>query len=464
MRALGRTSAWLAGISAWFLLLASLLGGVFFLTHAYGFYEVEYAKYDAAADIGVSYEDLMSITEGVLDYLNGKRDNLDMQAQINGEWTEVFTQREKDHMVDVLALVRLGRWGLVVSLLLGGALLALAIVLAARSRRGRRMCVGYLIGAGSFLLVFGAIALCFVADFTKAFYIFHTIFFSNDLWMLPSDAVMIKMVPQAFFSDCALLLAGFFGGFLLLSCAAAFVCALCFKTPPPQEDQPMLRPRRGRDGESYYQIRERSQERPAADEIFQRLGLKEEELEELQVEADEKPFAPTRPEPLSAATASEQEPPTQKPAADMPAKTNLRLEMKLDLRILETENGLELVPDPEKPLDIRVHAAKGELSMLVQAMEKQGDRISLQAPGLTDAAALRHLRVQPPADKPQAESPSAPAVPAAPAAPAAPDAPPAPSAPLAEEHSPSVEELLARMNEMMRGYPQDEDRGEGDGR
>lgn len=67
----------------------------------------------------------------MLDYLNGKRDNLDMQAQINGEWTEVFTQREKDHMVDVLALVRLGRWGLVVSLLLGGALLALAIVLAA---------------------------------------------------------------------------------------------------------------------------------------------------------------------------------------------------------------------------------------------------------------------------------------------------------------------------------------------
>lgn len=104
--------------------------------------------------------------------------------------------------------------------------------------------------AGSFLLVFGAIALCFVVDFTKAFYIFHTIFFSNDLWMLPSDAVMIKMVPQAFFSDCALLLAGFFGGFLLLSCAAAFVCALCFKTPPPQEDQPMLRPRRGGTGKA----------------------------------------------------------------------------------------------------------------------------------------------------------------------------------------------------------------------
>lgn len=40
----------------------------------------------------------------LLDYTQGKRGNLDVQAVINGQVQEVFNQREKDHMVDVQAL------------------------------------------------------------------------------------------------------------------------------------------------------------------------------------------------------------------------------------------------------------------------------------------------------------------------------------------------------------------------
>lgn len=131
MRALGRTSAWLAGISAWFLLLASLLGGVFFLTHAYGFYEVEYAKYDAAADIGVSYEDLMV-------HHGGRAGLPQRQARQPGHAGPdqrgmdrgLYPEGKGPHG----GCARPGApWalGLVVSLLLGWGALGLAIVLAA---------------------------------------------------------------------------------------------------------------------------------------------------------------------------------------------------------------------------------------------------------------------------------------------------------------------------------------------
>jgi len=73
-------AAILSAAAAWMLLLAMLLTGVVFCTTSMAFYEHEYEKYDNAATIGISDEGLMEVTEGLLDYLWGKRDNLDMQA------------------------------------------------------------------------------------------------------------------------------------------------------------------------------------------------------------------------------------------------------------------------------------------------------------------------------------------------------------------------------------------------
>ena len=112
-------AAALSAAAAWMLLIAMLLAGVFFCTASTAFYEHEYEKYDNAATIGVTDKTLMEITDGLLDYLWGRRDNLDMQAEINGEVREVFSQREKDHMVDVLVLIKLAR-GAMIALFIGG--------------------------------------------------------------------------------------------------------------------------------------------------------------------------------------------------------------------------------------------------------------------------------------------------------------------------------------------------------
>ena len=83
-------AAVLSAAAAWMLLIAMLLAGVFICTTSKAFYEHEYDKYDNAATIGVTDETLMEITDGLLDYLWGRRENLDMQAEINGEMREVF--------------------------------------------------------------------------------------------------------------------------------------------------------------------------------------------------------------------------------------------------------------------------------------------------------------------------------------------------------------------------------------
>ena len=138
--------------------------------------------------------------------------------------------------------------------------------------------------------------------------------------------------------------------------------------------------------------------------------------------------------------------------------TNFRLEMKLDLRILETEAGLELVPDPNKPLDIRVAASRGELNMLVQALEGSKDKqLHLNVGGEEPVRAL---------DEPEGfaalEAPapaSRPAQPAGEAHRAETHRAERPAAPRPQEGhpaagaAPSVEELLRRMNEMLRDFP-----------
>ena len=93
----------LSAVAAWLLLLSMLLTGVFICTTSRAYYRHEYQKYGQAQNIGIDDDGLMRITNALLDYLWGSRDSLDMQAEINGQLREVFTQREKDHMVDVRA-------------------------------------------------------------------------------------------------------------------------------------------------------------------------------------------------------------------------------------------------------------------------------------------------------------------------------------------------------------------------
>ena len=143
-------AAVLSALAAWLLLLSMALLGVFICTTSRSFYAYEYAKYGQAETIGISDEGLMRVTNALLDYLWGSRDTLDMQAEIGGEMREVFSDREKAHMVDVRNLVILARTVMVAAFVAGSALWVVGCFLGKKKPGGVRASgIGYLAGAGS---------------------------------------------------------------------------------------------------------------------------------------------------------------------------------------------------------------------------------------------------------------------------------------------------------------------------
>lgn len=107
-----------------------------------------------------------------------------------------FSASEIDHMVDVYALFKLMRTLTV--FILGLAALCLYILsLRTGWRRALKMTGESAIGVLVALLLFSIIV---ALNFHAAWFKFHEIFFSNDLWLMdPGKDLMIQMLPEPFF-------------------------------------------------------------------------------------------------------------------------------------------------------------------------------------------------------------------------------------------------------------------------
>lgn len=188
----------MSAIAGIFIILAIVLGAVNLMCFDRGFYQAEYQKLGTAAFIGMSQEDLDRATEVLLDYLQDKRDDLDMSAQVDGQARQVFNQREIDHMADVKSLYQ-GAMNVGTVVAIVGALTLAAMFLC---RQKKPMLKGYLWGNGVFILLFGILAIYAAVDFNTFWVSFHHIFFTNDLWILnPATDILIMMVPEQFFFD-----------------------------------------------------------------------------------------------------------------------------------------------------------------------------------------------------------------------------------------------------------------------
>ncbi len=424
-------AAILSAAAAWLLLLAMLLTGVFVCTTSTAFYEREYEKYDNAATIGISDEGLMEVTEGLLDYLWGKRDNLDMQMEIRGEVQEVFSQREKDHMVDVRYLIELARVALYISLPLGAALWGLAALMMRKVKGGMKWCgIGYLSGAGALFVGVGVVVLFAMRDFTAVFIKFHEIFFTNDLWLLNYDDMLIMMVPEPFFVDCAVLIAVIFGIGFLATIALAIVM-ICVRRRKKRKDAMPIQAISDKNGESFYKIEQsETEERPDASEIFARMGLEEEEEDE----AAEEAFCVDSVEPMVLPVEEENE----EVEAAMPnvitgevpvdaaglSDVSVRFEMKLDLKVEKTADGKVLLTmDPNKKPQVQLSSNPGQLTFTIY----------------DEPAALEDKQVQALPESVKAEESRASVQPRA----------------AASGPAPSPEELLRQMDELMKGFPKE---------
>lgn len=192
-----------------------------------GYFETEYEKYQVLDHLPpMSMEELLNVTEEMMDYLRGDREDLHVfYTDADGQEHEFFNEREIAHMEDVRDLfvgaIHL-RW-------LCLALIILALVILKGTKASlltvlpRSLCAG----AAAFLGVLGILAAVIASDFSKYFVVFHHIFFDNDLWILdPRTDLLINIVPEGFFSDTALRIGGLYGilvlAFLLISVVLIF--------------------------------------------------------------------------------------------------------------------------------------------------------------------------------------------------------------------------------------------------
>jgi len=138
-----------------------------------GYFEKEYTKYEVLKDLpAMTMKDLLEVTDEMMDYLRGDREDL--------------------HVMTVICL-----------------------------------------GTGLFFGLIAALAAIISTDFTKYFIMFHHIFFSNDLWILdPSTDMLINIVPEGFFMDTAGRIAFTFGSLSLILFAVCLALTLKHKHRP----------------------------------------------------------------------------------------------------------------------------------------------------------------------------------------------------------------------------------------
>ena len=203
----------LAFATAALTVLLAVLTAVRVVAFSRAFYAASYSELRTASSMGISQAKLDEATEALLNYLEGRRDDLDLRVlRQDGVEEAFFKTHEIAHMADVRDLYR-GAMTLR-NAAFGLLLLNFVFLLALWLRRGKRakgarvsawpgrLRQAYLLGVGFCLVVLAAVALYAALDFETFWTAFHRIFFRNDLWLLdPSSDRLIMMVPSAFFSS-----------------------------------------------------------------------------------------------------------------------------------------------------------------------------------------------------------------------------------------------------------------------
>ncbi|MBS3988279.1 MAG: TIGR01906 family membrane protein [Erysipelothrix sp.] len=161
------------------------------------FFEWFYSQNDTASLLGMSTPDLMRATKQLLAYMLDQADSIQSVVIVNNQSTNMFNQKEIDHMVDVLALIRMMRITMFFSITITAILIftqrtSHSFINLLKQTYG--LALGILSGFIGGLTVFAII------DFRSFWIVFHQVLFSNDLWLLdPRTDRLVNMVPLNFF-------------------------------------------------------------------------------------------------------------------------------------------------------------------------------------------------------------------------------------------------------------------------
>lgn len=174
-------------------------------------YNRSFIKHNIEEVSGKNLEDLDTIAEDLVLYLDGKASEEILQAN--------FNEREVLHMVDVKELFSWGklirRISVVLTIILGFYFYGI---------KKRKYAKFVFLGLFANWIILGLFGIMIYFDFNKYFTIFHHIFFTNDLWLLnPKTDLLIQMLPEAFFMSMATRIVVYFLIFIAIIQAILFI-------------------------------------------------------------------------------------------------------------------------------------------------------------------------------------------------------------------------------------------------
>jgi len=191
------------------LCLVVLLFALSIQTPALGvwFYRYQFNKNGTYDVLRMDEENLHYVARNWISYLSGKRETLaDTAAIVNGRERLFFNELELSHMDDVLVLFGYGLTGRNVAA--AGFVVTLIILLLSDRKHSREKAAYQLLGlwrgfAAGCLTAFAVLGGLIALDFSRAFNIFHEIFFVDNWRFDARTSLMINMLPNGFFVDAA---------------------------------------------------------------------------------------------------------------------------------------------------------------------------------------------------------------------------------------------------------------------
>lgn len=168
-----------------------------------GLYAREFSQNSAAEKSGMALNEILNIQKQLMLFLRGGTINLSqITARMDGQVVPFFNTKVIQHMEDVRHIFLIALKSSAV-----GFLYILSQVFYLRRlqpqeqilylRRTKR--TGYIV-----LGIFSSITLLSALFFSRAFVIFHKIFFQNDLWIFDARTdFIIRWLPESFFQHVA---------------------------------------------------------------------------------------------------------------------------------------------------------------------------------------------------------------------------------------------------------------------
>lgn len=165
----------------------------------------EYGKAGFPADRGFTLEERTRLAEACVEYLATGAD-ISLLADLklpDGE--DAFNERELEHMVDVQYVYRSTLTvGVVVALVWGSGM---AVLFASGDSRDHA--INALLGGGLFTLgLLVAVGAFMAVSWGRFFTVFHRIFFEEGTWTFLRTDTLIRLFPEQFWMDVAVIIVG----------------------------------------------------------------------------------------------------------------------------------------------------------------------------------------------------------------------------------------------------------------